>query len=152
MQRLRYHTDETLAVIKKMKHLLIILGLIFISIDTFSQSKPIDKVFLLLPDGLINNLTLKDRQTLLEKKKFYPSDNTEESVEIYELSYTDKYDDRLSLRSYFETGQTLYGITELRIFLRTNGDTVVILSSYGGTNGLAEQSNLYTFLLKNPNS
>jgi len=131
-----------------MKHLLLILGLI-LSIDTYSQSKPIDKVLLLLPDGLISNLTIMDRQTILEKKKFYPSDNTEESITVFELRDNDKYNDRLSLRSSFETGQTLNGITELRIFFKTNGDTIVILSSYGGTNGLVEQLNLYTFSLKN---
>ncbi len=100
-----------------MKYINFVFIFLLTAIDAYSQIKPIEKIFLLLPNNELD-LTLKEKRVLLDKKVFYPAYNTDESIEVYKIQDNSKYDDRLSLSSYFETGQTLHGTTEIRYFLK----------------------------------
>lgn len=125
------------------RYLLIGISLLLLSINLSAQN--IENIFLELPDSLLNNLSLKDRRAILENKKFYPSENTEDEKEVYNLVSLDKSKSFLRVEMSFESGQAAFVVFEIRSFDKKTGDKVVVFSNVGGAHNLYEQNNLKLF-------
>jgi len=115
-----------------MRKLILVFLLIPASFFTNAQSRLIEEVFRLLPANKIYNLTLATRDSILEGKTYYPSDNDSNEIVAYNFGISDNVNDYLYVSMSYETGQNATGMIEIRSFKLTNGDNMIVVSHAGG--------------------
>jgi hypothetical protein len=130
-----------------MKKLILIF---FSSVGCFisnAQSEMIKKVFKLLPDSKVYNLTVATRDSMLDGKTYYPLDNDSNEIIAYNYGSSVYVKDYLYISLSFETDQRATGMIEIRSFKMTNGDNMIIVSQTSGISGIAHnQENLSIFI------
>jgi len=126
------------------KLLLTIIILVFVHI---ASGQTIKRLFLKLPNECTPEINEKEKQILLQKGEYViPGGDSIETVE-YNVEETTK--DFLRVEQSFTTGQRAFLAIELRIFKKSNGDTILIYSRYGGVPAFFNQQALLTFNIKN---
>lgn len=123
------------------------LGLLLFTISGEGQS--ISDIFLMLPDTLVDKLTVKEREKILTNKTFYPNDNTEKEKVVYTLEDNNTTKNFLRVDMTFESEQAGYVILELRSFKMLNGEEVIIYSTISGAHDDFAQNKLIFFECKN---
>ena len=139
-------------VIEKSNHimtrkLIIGLGVLLLTISAKGQS--ISDIFTMLPDTVVDNLTIKEREKIITNKSFYPTNNTDEEKVVYTLEENDTTKNFLRVEMTFESGQTGFESFELRSFEMPNGGKIVIYSNIGGAPNNYAQNKLIFFECKN---
>lgn len=127
----------------------LIIGLGFLLLTISSKGQSISDIFLLLPDNIVDNLTVKERAKIVANKSFYPTNNTEEEKVVYTLEENNTTKNFLRVEMAFESGQAGYEIFELRSFKMKSGGKVVIYSNIGGAHDDFTQNKLIFFECEN---
>ena len=104
----------------------------FICWVTNAQSKPIEKVFRLLPADKIYHLSVATRDSMLDGKTYYPASNSSSEIAAYNYGESTTVNDYLYVSVSFETGQRGSGMIEIRSFKMLNGDKLIVVSKTGG--------------------
>jgi hypothetical protein len=74
-----------------------------------AQSEMIKEVFRLLPADQVYDLSIATRDSMLEGKTYYPSDNDSEQIVAYNYGISLSVKDYLYISLSFETGHELPG-------------------------------------------
>lgn len=112
-----------------------------------AQSEMIKKVFKLLPAGKVYNLTVATRDSMLNGKTYYPTDNDSNEIVAYNYGSSESVKDYLYISLSFERGQTASGMIEIRSLKMANGDNMIMVSQTSGISGVVyDQENLSTFI------
>lgn len=132
------------------RKLVLAVGLCLVAKIAAGQSELAKEVFRLLPAVDLFDLSLATSDSMLQGKTYYPADNTEEQVAAYNYGLSTLVDDYLYVTMSFETGQRAVAMIEIRLFKRSPGDYLVLLSRTGGVPGIAyNQDELLTFIFNN---
>lgn len=116
----------------------LVLIFAFGSIATRAQSKVIKTVFRLLPPALIYELTDITRDSILEGKTYYPSENDSNAVLAFNYGESIFVKDYLYISMAYETSQRGTGMIEIRGFKMKEKD-LIIVSGTGGVEGVNYQ-------------
>ena len=123
------------------KIVIIFCLLTFLVHDVYSQN--IEEFFKAIPGGYVNNLTVEEREELMKKNKFYPSDNDENFIQIYRV--VESTNDFLRIEMSFETGQRGFNTFQLKKWTLNTGDYLFGISRVAGTPGEFVQADLSFF-------
>ncbi len=110
----------------------------FLSISAIAQSEMIKTVFRLLPADLVYDLTDATRDSLLDGKTYYPSENDSSSVVAFNYGESTFVHDYMYISMSYETSQRGTGMTEIRGFKMKEKD-LIIVSRTGGVEGVNYQ-------------
>jgi hypothetical protein len=110
----------------------------FGTISTRAQSKMIKTVFRLLPSAFIYNLTDVTRDSMLEGKTYYPSENDRNSVLAFNYGESIYVNDYMYISMAYETSQRGTRMVEIRGF-KMKEKNLIIVSSTGGVEGVNYQ-------------
>ena len=97
-----------------------------------AQSELIKEVFRLLPADKVYDFTIGTRDSMLEGKTYYPSDNDSDQIVAYNYGTSESVKDYLYISLSFETGQRATGMIEIRSFKMINGENLILVSQSGG--------------------
>lgn len=129
-----------------MKHCLILLTILSISLNAFSQSMV--SIFRMLPVNCTPDLNLKAKNILLKSGTYIlPGGDSVETVQ-YEIDTTHT-DDYIYFGSSFTTGQNGFDVFQIRKFKRANGKSFIIFSQYAGVKIEFSQRQLRVFNIEN---
>jgi hypothetical protein len=125
--------------------------LVFISVlasfTVSAQSDLIRDIFRILPSENIYHLSLATRDSMLQGKTYYPSDNDSTEIVAYNYGISELVKDYLYVSMSFETEQRASGMIEIRSFKMLNGDQLVLVSKTGGILGVTyDQHEISTFI------
>jgi hypothetical protein len=116
----------------------LVLIFAFGSIATRAQSKMIKTIFKLLPPAFIYELTDITRDSMLEGKTYYPSENDSNAVLAFNYGGSTFVNDYLYVSMAYETSQRGTGMVEIRGFKLKEKD-LIIVSGTGGVEGVNYQ-------------
>jgi hypothetical protein len=118
--------------------------------DLAAQSKMATKSFLLLPPDKVYGLSVVTRDSLLKGKTYYPQDNDSNSVQAYNYGFSILVNDYQYVSMSYETEQRATGLTEIRNFKTTKGETLVVVSAAAGIwQANYQQTDLSIFIFRN---
>jgi hypothetical protein len=106
-------------------------------------------LFLKLPNECIPEINKKERQILLQKGEYIIPGGDSIDTEKYDIEEGESTKDFLRVESSFTTGQRAFLAIELRIFKKSNDDTILIYSRYGGAEHFFYQQELIIFNIRN---
>lgn len=98
----------------------------------------IKTVFRLLPAAFIYELTHVTRDSMLEGKTYYPSENDSNSVLAFNYGGSTFVNDYMYVSMAYETSQRGKGMVEIRSF-KMNEKYLIIVSNTGGVEGVNYQ-------------
>lgn len=115
-----------------MKNAVLIFISILVCVIVNAQSEIIKEVFRLLPAEKVYDLSVATRDSILEGKTYYPSDNDSNEIAAYNYGTSEYVKDYMYVSLSFETGQRATGMIEIRSFKMMDGDNLILVSQSGG--------------------
>ena len=117
----------------------------------FAPAQTIKALFLKLPKECTPEINVKERQLLLQKGEYVEPGGDSEETEKYEIEEGEGEPDNdfLRVEQSSTTDQSGFLAIELKRFKKSNGDTILIYSRYGGVSAFFNQQALLIFNIKN---
>jgi|SRR5882724_7150318 len=125
------------------KKLLLLPLLLFLF--SLLPAQDIKYFFKILPAYYTEDLNGPTKDSLLQKKNYYPASNDSEEVIVYKLEELDLEKNFLRVEMSYESGQRAFIAFELRSFKATSGNSIIVYSNTSGVPHDFSQNKLVVF-------
>ena len=126
-------------------HKKILLLPLLLLLFSFLSAQDIKYFFKILPAFYTKDLNGPTKDSLLQRKNYYPASNDSEEVIVYKLEELDLKKNFLRIEMSYETGQRAFIAFELRSFKVANGNSIIVFSNTSGAPHEYLQNNLTVF-------